>query len=1042
MSDTEDRFASEDERDDEEEAEEEPEEEEEDEDEEEDIGRSKKKRRKNRFIEEEAAVDDDEEEEDEEEDGYEQPDDDFEDSSARLDTSRHRDLDRQLDREEEESAEVIAARFQKRYGRTELEAFRGDMEHVPQKMLIPGVRDPKLWMLRCKPGKEREVIFSLMRKSAQLKKSNAPLQIYSAFARDSLPGLIYIEARVQASVATAVDKITNLYAGKLQLVPVDEMVDCLNIRVKDTELKPGAWVRVKKGTYAGDLAQIVEVMESGDSVTIKLLPRLDHTPKDPNGDKKRKKSDMRPPQKLFNPQMFKSMVKKDRQTGGLVYMDKKFDRDGYLEKDVKTVTLETTSVNPTLEEITRFSGGAVSERGGALAMLASASAATAEDFQTGESVEVIDGDMINVPGTVESVENGVVTVRADEALGLKTSFQVPASHLRKRFKAGDLVKVINGTHRDQTGLIVNIVENIITLLADSSYKEIQVFSKDLRAASEVSTSSTVTGQYDVQDLVFLSPTEAAVVTKVEGDTLTVLTQFGVSQKINPQQITTKRNSARAITSDSTGRAVSAGDAVHVVDPLAPEHKKRGTVLHIHHKWVFVRSLEVVENSGILVTQANNVTLLSGRGGPNPNGGWAAPQPFGAGQRGGFGGGMNGGFRGGRGGGGMGRGRGGFGRDPLVAKTVKIVMGEWKGYLGIVKDVINDQARVELHTASRIITISKEKLKLADQVGTGQSSSHGGYGMGGRTPMLGSRTPAYGDGGRTPAWDSGGGRTPAWNSGSRTPGHNDGGRTPAWDSGSKTPAWDSGSKTPAWDSGSRTPGWMGTGGGTRAGSDLPFQSILADGGPETPYNPSTPAVYDSSGAAADNPATPYGSGGRGSGYPNPGSVASTPGGFPGTPLNPPTPFSAGAGGYNQPSTPLPGGSGQGTSSVGGGGSGPTPTNTREWFAAAIEVNVTGHRGNSFGSGSLDGQHGHVQEVTPSGCRVRLDESGTSETIPFEFLTRVVPTRRDSVVVVGPGEHSGAVGTVKSTDGSDAIVVVEGSSEFKVLPISRVAKRHAD
>lgn len=80
-------------------------------------------------------------------------------------------------------------------------------------------------------------------------------------------------------------------------------------------------------------------------------------------------------------------------------------------------------------------------------------------------------------------------------------------------------------------------------------------------------------------------------------------------------------------------------------------------------------------------------------------------------RGGFG---DRGGRGGRGGGMMmGRGRGG--RDPLIDKTVTIIRGPHKGYLGIVKDATDATARVELHTNCRIITVEKAKLAITKYV---------------------------------------------------------------------------------------------------------------------------------------------------------------------------------------------------------------------------------------------------------------------------------------------------------------------------------------
>ena len=131
------------------------------------------------------------------------------------DQARYRKLDKQRLIGEEEDAQVIAARLKERYGKSAaMGAFRGDMEHVPQNVLIPSVTDPKLWMVKCKvifniysrltglqPGSEKAIIFNLTRKSIVMENGNAPLQLLSCFCRDSLKGYIYLEAERQAHVA-------------------------------------------------------------------------------------------------------------------------------------------------------------------------------------------------------------------------------------------------------------------------------------------------------------------------------------------------------------------------------------------------------------------------------------------------------------------------------------------------------------------------------------------------------------------------------------------------------------------------------------------------------------------------------------------------------------------------------------------------------------------------------------------------------------------------------------------------------------------------
>lgn len=68
-----------------------------------------------------------------------------------LDDARHREYDRRERQKDEMDAEQIAELMKDRYGRTDYgSTYKGDLEHVPQRLLIPSVNDPKLYLVRCK----------------------------------------------------------------------------------------------------------------------------------------------------------------------------------------------------------------------------------------------------------------------------------------------------------------------------------------------------------------------------------------------------------------------------------------------------------------------------------------------------------------------------------------------------------------------------------------------------------------------------------------------------------------------------------------------------------------------------------------------------------------------------------------------------------------------------------------------------------------------------------------------------------------------------
>lgn len=54
----------------------------------------------------------------------------------------------------------------------------------------------------------------------------------------------------------AVKGLRNIFATKIMLVPIREMTDVLSVESKAIDLSRDTWVRMKIGTYKGDLAQV------------------------------------------------------------------------------------------------------------------------------------------------------------------------------------------------------------------------------------------------------------------------------------------------------------------------------------------------------------------------------------------------------------------------------------------------------------------------------------------------------------------------------------------------------------------------------------------------------------------------------------------------------------------------------------------------------------------------------------------------------------------------------------------------------------------
>lgn len=784
------------------------------------------------------------------------------------DDTTHRNLTRNLRREEEPNIEEILAGIKARHKRQA--RYNAESDQVPQRLLMPGVDDPSLWQVRVKIGRERNITVSIFRKIFELKQRGNDIDVSSVFYRDSLPGLIYVESRTSSAVHDAVSGIVGVYvSAKITLVPIEEMAPLLRIKKKEINLTPGMWVRLKRGKYSGDLAQVVEVDQLTSGVVgVKFIPRIDLTPKegrDRGANGKGLGGSFRPPQRLFNYDDVKRVYGRGNVRsgpGGMYYFDGDEFHDGFCLKDIKLNFITTEGVQPTLEEVSKFAGDDNAAGKLDLSTIADANRnVSASILSPGDQVEVHEGELTGMYGTVETISGDTISIKAVGGAIHGQTVEVPATSVRKRFDVGEHVRIMAGKNAGVAGMIVQVKGDVVTIMSNQGQEEVQAFTKDVRKAAEVGGSSVATqSRFEVHDLVMLDSTTAAVVTKIEGKSLRIVDQNGLGRVVGTNEVTLRRDNARfAVATDSAGNEMKVGDAMKEVEG----ENRRGEVINISRSlFVFLHNREYTENNGVFVARSTALVSVTPKSASadltkmNPalnaqlpmGGASLMPPPPTVGNR------------------------------RIINTPIVVTRGTYKGLLGTIKDVVgSDQARVELATNNKTITVKTEFLKRKDPktgatfpldmggFGGAPGGGRGGYDVspygnggamnGGRTPAPGrfGQTPnpyasgAYGKtpnpyaaGGKTPGWGAGaGGKTPApgWGGGGKTPGWagGAGGKTPGWaggaGAGGRTPAPGfAGGRTPApgYADGGRTPGWAGAGAGAGGKTPNPYASAPTPG----------------------------------------------------------------------------------------------------------------------------------------------------------------------------------------------------------------------
>ncbi|AQL01205.1 Putative transcription elongation factor SPT5 homolog 1 [Zea mays] len=682
------------------------------------------------FFDEEAQVDEDEEEEDEgegEDDfindaGADLPDEDVVRGSRRHSIPM---------RDEEEDIDEMERQVRERYARSTHIEYGEEAAEVEQQALLPSVKDPKLWMVKCAIGHERETAICLMQKFID----RSDLQIKSVVALDHLKNYIYVEAEKEAHVKEACKGLRNIYASaKITLVPIKEMADVLSVESKSVDLSRDSWVRMKLGIYKGDLAKVVDVDNVRQRVDVKLIPRIDLqalASKLEGRDIVKKKAFV-PPPRFFNIDEAREMHirverRRDKESGEYFeWVDNLKFKDGFLYKSVSTKSIHKSNIQPTFDELEKFKKPG-DDMNGDMASLSTLFANRKKGhFMKGDAVIVIKGDLKNLEGWVEKVEDETVHIRP-KISDLPKTLAFNEKELCKYFKPGDHVKVISGVQEGATGMVVKVEGHVLIILSDTTKEHIRVFADHVVESSEITTGITRIGDYELHDLVLLDNLSFGVIIRVEAEAFQVLK--GVPDR--PEVVLVKlreiksKIERRSSAKDRSNNIISAKDVVRVVEGACKG--KQGPVEHIHKGMLFIYDRHHLEHAGFICAKAQSCLLVGGStGGRRGNGMDTADARLDAlrssasilqspGRLPPRGPNMNYGGR-------FGGGRGGRGYDALVGKCIKIKSGPYKGYRGRVKEVTGALVRVELDSLMKIVTVKRDDIADTPTVATPFRSS--------------------------------------------------------------------------------------------------------------------------------------------------------------------------------------------------------------------------------------------------------------------------------------------------------------------------------
>merc|ERR1719221_1811508 len=447
-----------------------------------------------------------------------------------------------------------------------------------------------------------------------------PLQIRSVVAPEHVKGYIYVEAFKQSHVKAAIDGISNLRMGvyQQQMVPIKEMTDVLRVVKEQAGLKSKQWVRIKRGVFTGDLAQVNYVDVASNQVHLKLLPRIDYSRmrgalRSSTADDLKRKKFKRPPCKLFDAEKIRTIGGEITNDGDFqIFEGNRYSRKGFLYKNFVMNAILAEGVKPTLSELERFEE---TPEGLDIEIATADKEEVAHSFSNGDMVEVIEGELINLQGKVIAIDGSKITIMPKHE-DLKDPLEFQSNELKKYFRQGDHVRVIGGRYEGDTGLIIRVEESLIVLFSDLTMHELKTLPRDLQLCTDRATGVDSLGQYSFGDMVQIDAQTVGVIVQIQKETFQVLNMHGKVVSMRAAALQKKREKKAAAALDSEQNAIQVKDVVKVID--GPHSGRQGEIRHLFRNYAFLHSRMMMENGGIFVCKCRHL-VLAGAGQAKPGG---------------------------------------------------------------------------------------------------------------------------------------------------------------------------------------------------------------------------------------------------------------------------------------------------------------------------------------------------------------------------------------------------------------------------------------
>ena len=573
--------------------------------------------------------------------------------------------------------------------------------------LGPTSADPKIWIVKCRFGDEKEIMENLYHKYFYFrdnkKDKKEKVKIYSIASFENLKGKIFIEAFTERDVLFAVQDMTNVYQNSIQLVPINERRQIFEYdQVPKTKIFPNQFVRIKGGNYDGDLAKVIYIEDPVNKIHIAIVPRIFDNFKGKKGYNvapfSKSKTFGRPRQLLFDKKLISDdeldHIKNLNEYDGDVikYRNFKF-MNGLLIKVIRRNNLETENVSPKEDECQKL-GCFIDENGLYI------------DKNTKQTLKVANkinvnykkGDIVKIVSEKESEYNGLEAKVVKEEAGNKvlvelnlgnelTQYSMPKNELvlvKHDFKNGDLVFAKFGSNKGRSGMIIQILENgNATIYDDITKTKFEAKNNELIFAEDMEFDNEENEMFKIGELVRLK--NSRVICYIIESTkfiIKVVTNANEVRKLSVREVDKINLPKKIPCIDGKGNPLDIDNTVKVINGQYKGYK--GVIKNIFKHFIFLLNNDFSRTNGIFCEIKENLELLgsellvesSDKGKINrrriPN----------------------------------------YIKD-LMGKIVHVEKGNWKGYNGLLIGGNDKNVKLELIAKQKVVEIPFDNIKAGD-----------------------------------------------------------------------------------------------------------------------------------------------------------------------------------------------------------------------------------------------------------------------------------------------------------------------------------------